>query len=233
MHALITGASRGIGLAIAERLATQHGAQLSLCARSEPDLLAARNGIESRTSSKVFTAVCDVTSERDIARLAEDAQKAFGPIDLLVNNAGIGIFRPVQEMTSVEFDQVLAINLRGVFLMTQAVLPQMKQHKSGTIVTIGSLASKNGFAGGAAYCASKFGVRGLMLSLFLDVRAFDIRVMTIFPGTVETEFFHSNEPSKITRPLQAEDIAEAVAAVIHLPPRATISELDIRPTNPK
>ncbi len=235
MHVLITGASRGIGLAIAERLAAQDGQrlQLSICARNEESVKRARERLESNSPVQVFGAACDVSSERDVARFAGAAEQTFGAVDILINNAGIGIFRPVHEMTTEDFDRVLAINLRGVFLMTQAVLPAMKERKRGTILTIGSLASKNGFADGAAYCASKFGVRGLMQSLFLEVRQFDIRVMTIFPGTVETEFFGAGGPTGIARPLKAEDVAEAVVAMIHLPSHATISELDIRPTNPK
>jgi 3-oxoacyl-[acyl-carrier protein] reductase len=235
MHVLITGASRGIGLAIAERLATQEGEllQLSICSRSEQEMEQARARIESISSAQVFGSACDVSIEGDVERFASEAEQTSGPIDVLVNNAGIGIFHPVHEMTAEEFDRVLAINLRGVFLMTQAVLPGMKLRNSGTIVTISSLAGKNGFAGGAAYCASKFGVRGLMQSLFLEVREFNIRVMTIFPGTVATEFFGAGGPTGIVRPLAAEDVAEVVASMIHLPSRATISELDIRPTNPK
>src|SRR5207248_1985004 len=105
---------------------------------------------------------------------------AFGSVDVLINNAGIGLFLPVLEMSAEDFDRVLAVNLRGVFLMTQAVLPRMMQRKSGTIVTISSLAGRNGFQSGAAYCASKFGVRGLMQSLFLEARESNIRVITVF-----------------------------------------------------
>jgi 3-oxoacyl-[acyl-carrier protein] reductase len=112
----------------------------------------------------------------------------------------------------------------------------MKECKSGTIVSISSLAGKNGFAGGAAYCASKFAVRGLMQSLFLEVRDFNIRVITIFPGSVDTDFFDTaGHPlgMQARHVLRAEDVATAVHVAAMLPARATISELDLRPTNPQ
>src|ERR1051325_4875841 len=136
-------------------------------------------------------------------------------------------------MTTQTFDLVLNTNIRGVFLMTKAVLPQMKLRGSCTIVTISSLAGRSGFENGAAYCASKFGVRGLMQSLFLEVRDFNIRVVTLFPGSVDTEFFDSLGGLKMNQPLMASDVADAVYAAITIPSHATISELDIRPTNPK
>ena len=119
--------------------------------------------------------------------------------------------------------------------MTKAALPLMKQRKAGTIVTISSVAGKNVFAGGAAYSTSKFGVRGLMQSLFLEVREDNIRVITIFPGNVDTNFFVAAgaNPAVSKDVLTAQDIADAVYAAVSLPSNATITELDIRPTNPK
>jgi NADP-dependent 3-hydroxy acid dehydrogenase YdfG len=235
MHVLITGASRGIGASVAEKLAAEMGdeLQLSLCARDLDALNTVRTRIELTSRAKIFSGACDMLDERSITEFAGAAQNAFGPIDVLINNAGIGLFKPVHEMPVEDFDRVLNTNLRGVFLMTQAALPPMKLRKSGTIITISSLAGRNGFAGGAAYCASKFGVRGLMQSLFLEVREFNIRVVTIFPGSVDTEFFDSLGGLHMSAPLTSSDIADAVYAAISLPSHATISELDIRPTNPK
>jgi 3-oxoacyl-[acyl-carrier protein] reductase len=237
MHVLITGASRGIGQAIATVFADHFRAdlQLSLCARNKADLEAVRSRLEEATSCQVFAQACDVTMSDDIDAFAATAQTKFGPVDVLVNNAGIGRFESVDKMSTEDFDNVLAINLRGVFLMTRAVLPNMMQRQRGTIVTISSLAGRNGLENGAAYCASKFGVRGLMQSLFLEVRDNNIRVLTIFPGTVDTDFFAplGGLSASMKQPLEAEDVAHAVYGAISLPGRATISELDLRPTNPK
>jgi 3-oxoacyl-[acyl-carrier protein] reductase len=237
MHLMITGGSKGIGLAIAKRFAAEKDTRLSLCARSENAIAEARHVIEKEFPSvQMFATGCDVSKEREVERFIYEAERSFGPVDMLVNNAGFGLFKAVGEMTSEEFDGVLGTNLRGVFLMTQAVLPKMKARKSGTIISISSLAGRNGFAGGAAYCASKFAVRGLMQSLFLEVRDFNIRVITIFPGSVDTDFFDTaGHPLGIqaTHVLRAEDVAASVHAVATLSANATISELDIRPTNPK
>jgi 3-oxoacyl-[acyl-carrier protein] reductase len=236
MHVMITGASKGIGLAIAKRFAAEKNVELSLCARMESTLANARIEIEKECSPvSIFAATCDVSSERDVERFTDEAARRFGPVDMLVNNAGFGLFKAIGEISCAEFDGVLATNLRGVFLMTQAVLPNMKDRKSGTIISISSLAGRNGFAGGAAYCASKFGVRGLMQSLFLEVRDFDIRVITIFPGSVDTDFFDiAGYPlgSRAPYALGSDDVAATVYAAAMLPSGATISELDIRPTNP-
>jgi 3-oxoacyl-[acyl-carrier protein] reductase len=183
----------------------------------------------------VIGQICDVSDEASIDQFISNVENAFGQIEVLVNNAGFGIFKPVHELSEQEFDSVIATNLRGVFLMTKRVLPKMRSRKSGSIVTISSLAGKNGFAGGAAYCAAKFGVRGLMQSVFLEAREDNIRVITIFPGSVETDFFTTAHAGSIRSKsaLQAEDVAEAVVAAVALSAHADISELDIRPTNPK
>ncbi len=238
MHALITGASRGIGFEIAKRFAREGIAdlKLSLCSRTKASLEKAQDELHHLFPAvQFFAQTCNVSDEKDVQQFTSLSITANGPIDILVNNAGFGLFKTVEEMSAGEFDSLLATDLRGVFLTSQAVLPGMKQRKNGTIVTISSLAGKNGFSGGAAYCASKFGVRGLMQSLFLDVREFNIRVATIFPGSVETDFFAEAGAKPVHAPaaLRPENVAEAVVAVCQLPDYATISEIDIRPTNPK
>ncbi len=237
MHVLITGASKGIGLAIARRFAIESNVSLSLCARKESDIFTMLSEIEQLSPGlSSLGVVCDVSHEAEVAKFAARAESEHGPVDVLVNNAGFGRFGPVLEMRTETFDDQLATNLRGVFLMTQAVLPAMKRSSRGTIVTVSSLAGKNGLVGGSAYCASKFGVRGLMQSLFLDVREFGIRVITIFPGSVDTAFFDSGSTASQLRSknaLRAEAVADSIFAAVTLPEDATISEIDIRPTNPK
>lgn len=238
MHILVTGASKGIGLSICEAFLKEasEDISLSICSRHQEEIQNARSNLLSlKKEASIYASECDVSNATSVSHFIDGATGANGPIDVLINNAGFGIFKQVVEMKPQEFRDVLATNLRGVFLMSQSVVGDMKQRKHGTIVTISSLAGKNGFTGGSAYCAAKFGVRGLMQSLFLEVRSFNIRVITIFPGSVETDFFHAPGSAGIhsKKSLKAEDVARAVKLAVDLQTNADISELDIRPTNPK
>lgn len=237
MNVVITGASKGIGLAIAERLLeTGNIEKLAICSRSRAEIDAAHSRVVSAFPEvTVLAEQCDVSQEDDVKRFSDRVLREFGQVDVLVNNAGFGRFGTVDELATSEWNDVIATNLRGVFLVTSAFLSAMRARKHGTIVTIGSLAGKQGFSGGAAYCAAKFGVRGLMQSLFLEVRSDNIRVVTLFPGSVDTAFFDalSSGPSMANKALHTSDVAESVLTAILLPHHATISELDIRPTNPK
>jgi NADP-dependent 3-hydroxy acid dehydrogenase YdfG len=234
MHVLITGASKGIGLALADVYAMHHkDVKLSMCSRNLGELHAAASHIGAR---ELLLERCDVSNEANVEDFVAEAEGRFGPVDHLINNAGFGIFRPIEELTIDEFDSVLATDLRGVFLVTKAVLPAMMAAERGTVVTISSLAGKNGFAGGTAYCAAKFAVRGLMQSMFLEVREKNVRAITVFPGSVDTAFFNPALGAtrlRATSALNAKDVADAVYHAAMLPQSATISELDIRPTNPK
>jgi len=153
-----------------------------------------------------------------------------GTVDILVNNAGVGVFKPVAELSVAEFDTMWATNMRGVFLLTKEVLPHMMRAKRGEIVNIASLAGKNSFKGGAGYCATKWALRGFAGSLMLEVREHNIRVVTVFPGSVETAFSASGKKGgNITQP---EDVADAVLFAVTSPQRSMFSEIDVRPTNP-
>lgn len=238
MTIVITGASKGIGLAVAEKFICDpyENVQLAICARNDKELAQAKAALQDRNPSATIYAVpCDVSREEEVRSFIDQVHAVFGAVDVLVNNAGFGLFKQVTEFSAEEFQSVLDTNLRGVFLMTKAVLPRMRERKQGAIITISSLAGKNGFSGGAAYCASKFGVRGLMQSLFLEVREDNIRVVTIFPGTVDTDFFidASAKQLRSNKALAASDIADCVYMAATMPQHADISELDIRPTNPK
>ncbi len=238
MNIIITGASKGIGLAIAKTFAKQNEKHhIGICSRKKDELGSAENELrEISDKHEYFSSVCDVSQVMDVNSFVAEFEKKFGAVDLLINNAGFGIFKPILEISKQEFESVLATNLRGVFLFTRAALPKMREAKSGTVITVSSLAGKNGFAGGTAYCASKFAVRGLMQCLFLEVRTDNIRFVTICPGSVDTDFFiDENHGSglKSKKALMAQDVADCVLVAASLPQNADISEMDVRPTNPK
>jgi 3-oxoacyl-[acyl-carrier protein] reductase len=225
--ALITGANRGIGLAIAQSLAAL-GASLSLTARDGNRLEAVAEDLR-KTGVKVAAITADLTRPADLASLAPKTEQALGPIEILVNNAGVGKFAPVQDSTESDWDWMLDTNLKAVFLLTKAVAPGMIQRKSGHIVNIASLAGNNAFAGGAIYCASKWGLLGLTQCAAEDLRAHGIRVSAVCPGSVNTEFSpHGNKD--LRKMLQPEDIAHAVAMIVTQAPQSFISEVLLRPT---
>ena len=223
---LITGGSKGIGLAIARALGAL-GAKLSICARDTAKLNAAADSLR-KEKIEVLATPADVTQLNDISFLVENTEEKLGPIDILINNAGIGRFGAIQKLTEEDYDQVLDTNLRAVFLLTKAVAPKMIERKSGQIVNIASLAGKNAFANGAVYCASKWGLLGFTKCVAEDLRGHGIRVSAICPGTVLTEFspHAGRDESKM---LHAEDVAHAVAAMVTENPRSFISEVEIRP----
>ena len=172
------------------------------------------------------------SSERK--EFADFVHDKLGPVQVLVNNAGLGHFATVEKLSVKQFDETFAVNVRGIFLMTRAFLPGMRKRKSGDIVNIASLAGRNGFVDGTAYTASKHAVLGFSKSLLLEVRKDNIRVIAICPGSVATPFFDKagQELENADRVLTADDVAQAVIATLEVPGRAMISELDIRPTNP-
>jgi 3-oxoacyl-[acyl-carrier protein] reductase len=169
-----------------------------------------------------------------VARAVEQVTGTLGEIGLLVNNAGVLIARPFEQLTLKDWDATMATNVRSLFIVTRAVLPAMRRRGEGTVVNVASLAARNGFAGGAAYTASKHAVLGFARSLMLEVRKEGIRVITICPGSVDTGMLRDqpmlkSNPQRILKP---EDVAQAIVAAVQLPDRALVSEIDVRPTNP-
>lgn len=229
--AWITGAGKGIGEAIARALAKE-GVRVGLTARTVSDLervvaeIAAMNG-------SAFAVPGDVSIESDVARAWESVSRTLGPPDILINNAGIGVFAPVSDLRVEDFDRMWGVNMRGVFLCTRAVLPQMQARGSGIIVNISSLAGKNAFVNGAGYAATKWALNGFSSCLRLEVRKHNIKVITVCPGSVATEFSPApKEPERLASILHPEDVAAAVISALSLPDRAMMSEIDLRPTNP-
>lgn len=224
--ALVTGGSRGIGRAIALRLAGL-GAAVAICGR-ERDALDATSAELGRATKAVLARVADVTRAEDVSKLVATTEAKLGPIAILVNNAGIGLFGPAHEKTEVDWDRVLDSNLKSVFLVSRAVAPSMIREARGDIINISSLAGRNAFAGGGIYCASKWGVQGLSACMAEDLREYGIRVSVICPGSVATEF--SGRGAKDAgKSLKAEDVAHAVAAVVTQSTGSFISEVQLRP----
>jgi 3-oxoacyl-[acyl-carrier protein] reductase len=225
--ALITGASRGIGLAVARKLGRM-GAKLSLCARHVDKLESVASELKSAGVVVSFSAA-DVTRPGDIETLVQKTKQDVGAIDILVNNAGIGYFGPFHEATEANWDSVLDTNLKSVFLLSKAVAKGMIDRRTGHIINIASLAGKNAFAGGAIYCASKWGLLGMTECMAEDLRAYGIRVSAVCPGTVATDFspHAGKDPSKM---LQSDDIAHVVEMIVTQAPQSFISEVLLRPT---
>ena len=230
--ALITGATEGIGRATAFALG-QAGYRIGVCARTEPKVRQLVKELQG-AGFEAAGAPADVGNADQTARMVEAITKSLGPVDVLVNNAGVLIARPFEELTLEEWDTTMNTNVRSLFLVTRAVLPGMRQRKRGDIVNVASLAGRNGFAGGTAYTASKHAVLGFSRSLMLETRKDGIRVIAICPGSVDTSMQRDqpmlkSEPSRILRP---EDVAATILHALTLPERALVSELDLRPTNP-
>ena len=224
--ALVTGASRGIGRAIVFRL-SQLGAAVAFCGRDASTLRAVEAEIE-KMGGRAYSRVADVTKSAQVAGLVANTEAKLGPITILVNNAGIGLFGPAHEKTEADWDSVLSTNLKSVFLLSRAVALSMIRRGSGDIINISSLAGKSTFAGGGIYCASKWGLMGLSGSMAEDLRDHGIRVSVICPGSVATEF-SGRGPKDPAKALTAEDVAHAVAAIVTQGPQSFLSEIHLRP----
>jgi 3-oxoacyl-[acyl-carrier protein] reductase len=230
--ALVTGATQGIGRATAFALG-RAGYRVGVCARTARavDALVAelrQAGIEAAGRA------ADVADPAQVGAAVEHVGKSLGEIGVLVNNAGLLIARPFEELTLEDWDATMATNLRGLFLMTRAVLPPMRARKRGVIVNVASLSARNGFVGGSAYAASKHAVLGFGRALMLELRKEGIRVITVCPGSVDTGMIRdqpllSANPERILRP---DDVADTILHTLRLPERALVSEVDIRPANP-
>ncbi len=228
---LVTGAGRGIGRALVHAFAAA-GAMVALLGKTKKNLLEVQK--EMKDSGATTCAVSgDVADEGAVSRAVSAVEQQLGPVDVLVNNAGIFASAPVEKMDAVVFDRVLAVNLRGPFLMSRAVLPGMKSRKRGHIVNIASTAGRRGFAGGGAYCASKFGLAGLSEVLLYEARTSNVRVTCVFPSTVSTDLMkRSGLPFESARAIQPEDVADAVVSLVAADDRALTKSLEIWQTNP-
>jgi meso-butanediol dehydrogenase/(S,S)-butanediol dehydrogenase/diacetyl reductase len=223
---VVTGAGRGVGRAIALALA-ERGGRVVLCARSADDLARVADEVSER-GGVAETVPGDIREEAVARALAEKALNAFGRIDTLVNNAGIGGYGPVEALSLESWQRVLDTNLTGAFLCSRAVLPAMRRQGSGHIIMIASGAGKQGYSNMAAYSASKFGLIGFAQALAQEVGDDGIKVCTITPGSIVSSFGGSG-----TRPgakyLLPEDVAEAVLYLIQQSERAWTQEMSLWP----
>jgi 3-oxoacyl-[acyl-carrier protein] reductase len=230
--AVITGATEGIGRAIAVALGSA-GAKVAICARTAQNVDATVSALREAGLDAIGRA-CDVADPAAVRAFADFVSRERGDAAVLVNNAGIGRFAPLEELTLEDWDETIAVNLRSLYLVTRAFLPGLVRAGKSSIVNIASLAGRNGFEGGTAYCASKHAVLGFSKALMLEVRKRGLRVIAICPGSVATPFMDKQDRMRPDRDriLTAEDVAQAVLATLTLSDRAMVSELDIRPTNP-
>jgi 3-oxoacyl-[acyl-carrier protein] reductase len=230
--AIVTGGTKGIGRAIAEAL-VRAGVKVSVSARREADIektVFALNSIGGEGGAAGFA--CDVRDFEQVRALFARTVARFGGIDILINNAGIGVFKTVDSMTAAEFQAVLETNLFGVFYCAHEAIPLLRSRGGGYIINISSLAGINAHPQMAAYNASKFGLNGFSEALMQEVRHDGIKVSYIMPGSVNTEF-GGDEPSEAKSwQLQPEDIAQVVMDLLHHPDRSLPSRVEIRPSKP-
>jgi len=230
--ALVTGGTRGIGRAITARL-LEEGARVAICGIRQKSVDAALDVLGPK--DRVFGMVADVSKLEDVRNFVAAAQQRFGSLHILVNNAGAGIFRSVADLTPDEWRRMIDLNLTGTYYCCHEVLPILKHGGGGDVINISSLAGKNAFAGGAGYNASKFGLNGFSEAMMLDHRNDGIRVTTIMPGSVDTDFGHDPEKAdkdKNTWKIAPDDIAEIVLSTLRMPRRTTISRIEVRPSRP-
>ena len=233
-RAIVTGGSRGIGFAIA-RAILRGGGRVMITGRDDQRLNDAVLSLGKlvRDAARVAGTVVDVRDRGGIERLVDETARRFGGIDTLVNNAGVGVFTDVAKMTDDEWADVIDTNLTGVFYCSRAAIPELRKAGGAWIINIASLAGKNPFVDGAAYCASKAGLNAFSEALMQEVRYDDIRVTVIMPGSVATEFSGPSDPDgEDAWKLSSEDVAECVMDLLRHPPRSLPSRVEIRPSRP-
>jgi NAD(P)-dependent dehydrogenase (short-subunit alcohol dehydrogenase family) len=226
--AVITGAGRGIGAAVARKLASL-GMTTALCGRTRAILDSTAVTIAAAGGS-ALAIPCDVTQRDSVEAAARQVEKSFGRVAVLVNNAGVGGFGgPLHQLPPEAWEQILNTNLRGVYYMIRAFAPMMIRANSGHIINISSIAGKNALPNGAAYAASKWGLNGLSYSVAEELRSHSIRVSVICPGSTVTELspHTGKDPLKM---LQPDDVAHTVAMLVTQSPQSFVSEIILRPT---
>ena len=227
---LVTGATRGIGRAVAEAFATA-GADVVISARTSSDVGHVAKELDYAFLGQVIGIAADVSRPEDCSRLVQETVDAFGHLDVLVNNAGVGILASIEDLSVEDWQTQIDTNLRGVFCCSKAAVPHLKSTE-GWIVNIGSLAGRNPFAGGSGYNASKFGLVGMTEAMMLDLRHSGIRVSAVMPGSVDTRFGGDYPEGGRAWALGADDVASAVLHLLSYPDNAHVSRVEMRPSRP-
>jgi short-subunit dehydrogenase len=222
--ALVTGAGRGIGKAIAVSLA-KLGCRLILAARTREQL----DDVAKTIGNEAVVIPTDLTRDDELDRLVEQSSKAWGSVDILINNAGWGKRAPVMRANVQDWDQTLRLNLRAPMILAQKLLPAMVAKGEGAVINIGSVSGKSGEANGAAYSASKFGLIGFTQSLYEEVREYGIKVAVILPGYVDTPMIPPVKNLDRSKMIQAADVAQAVLYILNAPSTSCPVEITIRP----
>jgi 3-oxoacyl-[acyl-carrier protein] reductase len=229
--AVVTGGTRGIGLAIAHALVNQ-GASVVVTGLNASHLDSARQALEAVASGRVDARRADVRQPSEIKEVVDHAVSRFGSLDILINNAGIGVFTNVADMTSAQWSDVLDTNLTGVFNACHAAVPHMRKGGGGFIINISSLAGTNPFAGAAAYCASKAAVNAFSEALMQEVRHDGIRVSCVAPGSVSTGFAAGDASKGADWKIAPEEVADVVVNLLRHNPRSLPSRVELRPSKP-
>ena len=229
--AVVTGSTKGIGLAIAEALLAE-GAKVVVSARNAGEVAATAKRLSAAHPGLVAAHPCDVRVEGEVEGLFRAADREFGGVDVLINNAGVGLFKNLEAMTLDEWNSVIETNVTGVFLCSRAAIPMMRRRGGGYIFNISSLAGKNAFPTASAYNASKFAVNGMSEALMQEVRYDGIRVSYIMPGSVNT-YFGGKPPDPAQEwKLTAGDVAQVIVDLLHHSPRSLPSRVEMRPSQP-
>jgi NAD(P)-dependent dehydrogenase (short-subunit alcohol dehydrogenase family) len=230
--AIVTGGTKGIGKAIASSLLEQQ-VKVVICSRKKADVDRCVGELAAKAAGRIAGTVCDVGNLEQVRSLVAFAGERFGGIDILVNNAAIGLFASVSDITPEQWKQVIDTNLTGVFYCCHAAIPYLKQRGGGYIINISSLAGKNPFKGGSAYNASKFGLNGFSEAIMQDLRYDNIRVSYVMPGSVNTRFGQHEVSSDTSWKLAPEDVAQVVVGLLQHDPRCLPSAVEMRPSKPQ
>ncbi|CAN5254486.1 SDR family oxidoreductase [soil metagenome] len=226
---IISGASRGIGRATALLLAG-HGANVVVTARNADELTQLeKEAAEGHTRGKIVAVSGDVSNEADMVAVVQTALDQFNRIDVVINNAGFGIFKNVEEISVSEWDDVMATNVKGTFLLTKAALPTLKAQGSGHIVVVASDVAKRTFAGGSLYTASKYAQEAFMGALRKEVRPFGIKVTGVYSGLVDSHFHNKPGAESSQNWLKNEDMAESMLFIVSRPAHVVIDEFMVHP----